>query len=625
MIVGVSPSAAGIVADYATKLLGGRTRIISNDRALAKALRDLGSDAVALPDLIPINSELDLSAYAASYAFIERVGKLLGSCVYRGVALSGAVEAWLFNTLILLEKSAPVLADIAASHEHAVFAMAGWEHSYLALWDIAHQEGRIASDDLCLSLESGRLAPWSAFSERRIETYVDAIHDAGPLTCARLVRAGRRAGRHAVHQEAGPRVTTLFFLRTNEYVLYLKPIVPLLKEFRKNGESYSVVTVDPLVVKNLDPVGVESLLLENLSDDSSDPEHLRLLHAGGLHRLEKALETVHSQLKASSPVGTAALRYCSGDVFQRRVLEDMRLVDALIDVIRAQRPRSVMIAPDAIPTARVVAAVAARFELPTVTTLAGSVSSSIRHMGVYYADTIAVAGEDDRDAFLAAGYDPQRLVPTGSPMLDSIANASQVVDRAYVSERIPLDPSKRIVLIASSQLDPKESTWIRAFGQAARRRADVEIVVKCHPNYPLERYADSIDAAKGLPVHFIRDIDLHPLLNLSSAVITDYSHAGKEALLFGKPLIVFNFTGTPYPTNRYDELGVALLVTDVSEIDSAMDRIIEDETLLARLERRRTEVVVNRFNYRNDGRASERILQLLRNGTRRRSEVRAAS
>jgi len=248
----------------------------------------------------------------------------------------------------------------------------------------------------------------------------------------------------------------VFFLRTNEYVLYLKPIVPILELFRARGEPYSALTVDPLVIKQLAPVGVDPVLLEGLGDDTSAPAHGRLLHTDALRRLQMAIDKAADRLGSTFEFGSAVLRYCSGDSFQRRVLEDLRLIDRLIATIRHQRPRSVMVAPAAISAARIVTAVAARFAVPTVATLAGSVSSHIRHMGVYSADVIALAGQDDLDAFLAAGYDPGRLIVTGSPMFDRIATASPSEDRAYVLDRIPIDGAKGVVVISSSRIDSNE-------------------------------------------------------------------------------------------------------------------------------------------------------------------------
>jgi len=614
LILGCTPSAAGTIADYTTRL-GGNSRVISNDPELVERLRVAGADAVLILDVMPVASEPDLTAYADAYAFVQQVVEELGATTYRGVPLSAAVGEWVFNTIVMMNKAFELLSWLESSHDHAVFAMGAWEHSYLALWDLAQSQGRTEVGDLVLTVRHGRIAPWSDYSERRIEARVAATQHRGALTFHDLLdtcrRVGADRGLQQIRRDSERRVSTLFFLRTNEYVLYLKPIFPIFELFRARNEPYSALTVDPLVVKQLAPMGIDPVLLQGLGDDTSDPSHLRLLHTDALRRLRETIEKATVRLRSRSEFGSAAMRYCTGDSFQRRVLEDLRLIDSLIAAIRRQRPRTIMVAPDVIPSSHVATAVAARFGVPTVTTLAGSVSSHIRHMGVYSADVIAIAGQDDLDAFLAAGYDLRRLILTGSPMFDRITTASPSDDLGYVLQRIPIDPTKRVVVIASSRIDPNEPMWIQAFGQAAQRRGDVQIVVKCHPNYPLERYADSIDACVGLPVHFIRDIDLHPLLDISSAVVTDYSHSGKEALLFGKPLIVFNMTGTPYPTNHYDQLGLALLVTEIEAIGEAFDRILDDQELLQQLAKARNEIVVKKYNHLNDGHAAERIFDLL--------------
>lgn len=611
LILGCTRESSPAIGEYVS-MLDGSAIVVGNDRDAIDAIRSQGCEAAVLEELFPLDSEPDLQAYERAYQFLDRLESRMTAVTYRRVPIYPALEEWLFNSLVILDKATSAIHRLERSTDHVVFAFSAYAHNYLALLDLAAAEGRTPPDELCLSARSGRLVPWDEYAEHRIADRMATSWNGDQRRVADITPSDVQRRRPATgHPGRGSHITTLFFMRSNEYVLYLKPIYPVLDAFRRHGAPFIVLTKDPLVVRSLERIGVSTTLLHDLAGEAVDTLHVRRMHDETLKRLDACLGTVSSEFESSHPIGSALLPYCSGDSFHELVLENLRLVDVLIDVIRSSRPRSIMLVPDAIPTARVVAGVARRFGIPTFATLAGSVSHLIRHLGKYSCDMIAIAGQDDLDAFLKAGYDRSRLVMTGSPMFDSIAAASAEHDRAVVMERLPLDSDKKVVLIAGSRIDPNEPQWIRAFAVAAQRRGDVEIVVKAHPNYPIERYSDVVTLTQGLPVHVVRDIDLHPLLNISSAVITDYSHAGKEALLFGKPLVVVNLTGTPYPTNRYEELGVALYVKELGQVAAVLDAVLDDEDLQHRLAKARSEVVVPRYNHLNDGMASERLFDLL--------------
>ena len=617
LVLGCDLGSADVLADYVARL-SGNVRVIGNDHALVRALTQRGLDAVVLDEVMPIDSPQDLAAYDNAHSFLGELARSLERVCYRGISLFGPVANSTFNTLVLLEKASRLLCDLERSHAHAVFAVSAYAYNYLALWDLAQREGRIAPEDLCGRIRGGRLSPWIDYPDALIDSRVAAgVRDDGIGFFDLL--AARRRDRSRTTRPRSPtttrsRTTVLFFVNGNEYVLYLKPIFPILREFEKRSLSFSVLTVTRSTAEAFARNGVALRLLEDLEDDAGDPPELRLAHADALRRLRLALEGYAHVYADSYPIGAAVLRYCAGDYFQRSAIEHLRLIDLLLDTLRHDRPRCVMVSPDTIPTAHTTIAVAHRLGLAAVTTLAASVSPLSRHLGLYFADLIAVAGQDDLNAFIEAGYARKRVVITGSPMFDEISRASADEDRAYVGKRLPVDPAKQTLVVAASRVDPREAEWIRELGRAARRRGDLQVVVKGHPNYPLSQYADAMELCSGLPVHFVRDIDIHRLLNISAAVVTDYSHAGREALLFGKPLIVVNLTGTAYPANRFDELGVALLVTDLSGVCDAVDRVLDDRDLLARFAKARAEVVVPRYNHLNDGRAAERIVDILVGG-----------
>ncbi len=75
----------------------------------------------------------------------------------------------------------------------------------------------------------------------------------------------------------------------------------------------------------------------------------------------------------------------------------------------------------------------------------------------------------------------------------------------------------------------------KAIKQILYERPELKLVVKIHPMETVDKYKKTV-GKHGL---VLGDIDLYELLNVSSVVIQEASSVGLEALLLGKPLIIF--------------------------------------------------------------------------------------
>jgi UDP-N-acetylglucosamine 2-epimerase len=234
-------------------------------------------------------------------------------------------------------------------------------------------------------------------------------------------------------------------------------------------------------------------------------------------------------------------------------------------------------------------------------------------VGEYSSDLIAVDGTDSMADLLREGYAQSRLVLIGNPVLDEYVKRPVVEDQKYVSEFVATDFSKHIVLVATSRFDPDgERVWIRRLVEMANRRGDCEIVVKIHPLYQELDYALLKADCAGLRFFVVgRECEVLSLIKVADVVLTDYSHIGKGTVVLDKPLVTVNLTGRELPANRYADDGVAVGVTKLEELEAVVAKILEgDAELLSALEHRRREAV-NKYNYKNDGKAASRLLHLL--------------
>jgi UDP-N-acetylglucosamine:LPS N-acetylglucosamine transferase len=306
----------------------------------------------------------------------------------------------------------------------------------------------------------------------------------------------------------------------------------------------------------------------------------------------------------------------------RGVDEWMATVDVLDDTLRWTRPRSVFLMPDAMQSSVMVTALARAHGVPSITTVAASVAGTARALGTYRADFVACYGTECVDAFREIGWDASRIVLTGAPAMDAARRASRERDRADAVRLGGLDGSLPIVVVATSRPSAAEDRWISRLVDAGRARG-WQIVVKPHPLHGARAYAD-VRGSGGDGLRVLEAIDLRMLLNASDVVVTDYSHAGREALACERPLVAVNTTGMPYPNNRYDEEGVALAAKTDDEVAAVVDRALTDDAAREAMAAARR-VVADRFNWKNDGRAARRFYELLADPpVRRASRVRSA-
>ena len=168
-----------------------------------------------------------------------------------------------------------------------------------------------------------------------------------------------------------------------------------------------------------------------------------------------------------------------------------------------------------------------------------------------------------------------------------------------------LDAERGFALVATSGLDLTEEVWIGVAAEVCRQLG-FKLVVKVHPSIAEERYFK----LSKLQVLVTKEAELIPLVRGARVVITDVSHAGMYAIYLRKPLLTVNLTGKPYPYNRFDEQGAALLARSLEELRSLLKKLLVDEEARERL-LSSVQKIMPRLLFKNDGKAAERVLNLL--------------
>jgi len=233
---------------------------------------------------------------------------------------------------------------------------------------------------------------------------------------------------------------------------------------------------------------------------------------------------------------------------------------------------------------------------------------------LYKADKICIYGTQGFDTLRDYGIEENRIEVTGNPRYDytkklDTAQSKQKMEQNY-------DIKSRMVLIAMSRWHPRDEYWMSDFLHFANKNC-LQVIIKIHPRYR----NNSVDSQNK--IKFIKtkckdqdfqitiDIDLSLLISAADIVISDYSNVGVEGVLLKKPVINVNFTKEDLKNaQNYHKLGAVLYTESYDELEEMIKDLINDNKHINELKKNR-ESMVERYNSKNDGLASDRIFRLI--------------
>jgi len=231
---------------------------------------------------------------------------------------------------------------------------------------------------------------------------------------------------------------------------------------------------------------------------------------------------------------------------------------------------------------------------------------------------IAVWGEYSRELLVGMGADPAKVEVTGNPLFDDLAEG--MFDPESVRRGLGMQAGEKLVVYASC--NPVNIGWwteeevgrtVRAVRRAAEEVPGCRLIVRPHPTEREEVYRKHLGGETGR-VRVSKAERLYDLLGACDILITDASVVGLEAAVMGKPVVIVNLTGKPYPVRDYPALlvkeEVALEARSVEDLQRWIPEILAGGEMACRMRERR-EKFVEKYCYRLDGRSSERVADLI--------------
>jgi UDP-N-acetylglucosamine 2-epimerase len=292
-----------------------------------------------------------------------------------------------------------------------------------------------------------------------------------------------------------------------------------------------------------------------------------------------------------------------------------RVLERLPPVLDAERPAAVLVQGDT--TTTLAAALAAFYAgVPVGHVEAGLRTGRLdapfpeeanRRITTQITRWHFAATVEARDNLLREHVPEAAIVVTGNPVVDALRWAVQRLGGRRMGAALPGDPSRRLLLVTAHRRESFGAPFVElcaALRALVERNPDVELAYPVHLNPHVQ--APVRRALAGHPrIHLLPPVtywELVDLLRHCHLVLTDSGGIQEEAPTLGKPVLVMRDT-----TERPEGIaaGTAKLVgTSRRRIVEETERLLRDPAAY--------EAMARAHNPYGDGRASERIMQVLR-------------
>lgn len=293
--------------------------------------------------------------------------------------------------------------------------------------------------------------------------------------------------------------------------------------------------------------------------------------------------------------------------WRRRARVQLKRYSAAGKLMAALQPVSLMIYPYGSQPSRVTNLAATRRGVPIYEPIMMGVGGHARGFPVIDKRTTFLAyGTEGRELMEAFGVSPGQLVVTGNARYDPLTGHQARRDEYRQVLLDGAEPDTTLIVVATTGLMELDRLWL---DDACRSAAElgVRLVIKPHPAIGLGPYRRWLDRGPHVAGW---EGELDEAIAACDAMVTDYSSTGWEAVLYNRPLIVVNFSGTEF-RYRWEDEGVGVRVCDARQLHEQFRRVGEGRFSAEVLQCQRR--ITPRYNHLNDGKAAERMaMRMLR-------------
>jgi CDP-glycerol glycerophosphotransferase (TagB/SpsB family) len=282
------------------------------------------------------------------------------------------------------------------------------------------------------------------------------------------------------------------------------------------------------------------------------------------------------------------------------------LIKTLSKLFDKQKPSAVVLWADTVAFERTCAILAKRSGAKSIVLQHGIFKPILkkgdwaRAFAPLTADKIAVWGKRFKDYLVSHEVPTEKVIVTGAPRFDVLANKGEV-DKEFLEK---IGAKNRGVVVFAAQTDTTEiaKDLINAMAEFKGK----QLVIKIHPMADSTPYEKIVNEMNSNTI--IMRGQLHELLQASSALVTHSSTVGLEAMILGKPIIVFDKKSDGQ--DMYGGTNAIFRVGNVEELKEALQTVFSKKGS-AGLQQRIKKFVFEML-FKQDGKATERVVAIVK-------------
>jgi len=395
----------------------------------------------------------------------------------------------------------------------------------------------------------------------------------------------------------------LFFVTTGRGDLHLKPWIPVLELLKNSGISYKIFTSD---LASSSILSNEKIPFINLFTEvkilEKDIEKFNFWN-------EIILKIREIVRKNNSIVGMDELL----DYFLKQTRRTLSMLLILEIIFKTNKIKSIIAMADGEMLENIAVEYAKKNMVQSYSLLPGYIRPYPFLSEWFKVNKIFLTGLDALNVMLKLNYSRKKLQISGHPKYDILKIIKSDESKRFIEKQFNIDVGKPLIVIATSRWHDNDESWISDFIKYCNENS-FEIIIKLHPTYKInarefieEKIEKISKNCSGNKYTIFYDVDLFKLFSAADLVITDFSNVGVDAILLDRPLLTVNFSNDSFENVlKYHEYDSAIHIQTYQDLENIVREIIVKKKHLTKLSIGRKKII-ELINYKNDGKAAERI------------------
>ncbi len=230
-------------------------------------------------------------------------------------------------------------------------------------------------------------------------------------------------------------------------------------------------------------------------------------------------------------------------------------------------------------------------------------------------DYIAVWGPVFKKILIKKKVSPKRVAVIGIPRMDFLVEKK--FNAKAFKKKINVKEEDRLIVMAYGSGRGNLHKLIKMVSVTLRKFPNTKLVLKMHPVEIKNKYERIIqDIGKNAIVLY--NENLYELLDSAEAIITIGSTTGLEAMVLGKPVIIFPNEGEDF--SIYRNTNAVLRASNQKELENSLKLVFDKGKEFDELEKNMQKFVFD-YGFKQDGMASQRFVKLVKKKAIKQAKV----